>query len=395
MFAYFPTNYVWSLTVNIALSTGGHLTEVNRMCKPLLDVSRQGDDDGTERFFRAWCELADKMVDYARRDQKAGHGLSAGAKLARASVYYLAAERMQSRHYPPRAEAFRKGMEAFRSSLELGQETCECVEIPYGSSSYPALFVKAANVAAPAPCMVFCNGLDSLKEMGYRSGIAYELSRRGISTLFIDQPGTGEALRLRGLTGCRDSERWATPAYDCLALRGDVDSSRIGIMGWSLGGYYAPRAAAFEPRFAICVSWGANYQWGELQKRRLAREGDRPVPHYWDHVQWVFGKNSLEEFMTWVPCMNLIGVVERIKVPYLITHGEIDTQIPLEDAYAQYKAAVNNPKAELKIFTADEGGAAHASIDNLSVANSYIADWLHENMPETRINQRRAVGEGR
>ena len=60
------------------------------------------------------------------------------------------------------------------------------------------------------------------------------------------------------------------------------------MLAWSLGGYYAPRAAAYERRFKVCVAWGANYDWGELQKRRLAREGDRPVPHYWDHVQWVF-----------------------------------------------------------------------------------------------------------
>ena len=351
------------------------------MCKPLLDASRRGDDEGTEQFFRSWCELADKIVDYADRDERSGHNLAAGAKLARASVYYLAAERMQSRHYPYRAEAFRKGMETFRKSLDLGQENCRCVDIPYASSSYPGLFVKASTDSGRSPCMVFCNGLDSLKEMGYRAGVANELSRRGIATLFIDQPGTGETLRLRNLIGYHDSERWATPAYEYLSSRKDVDPGRIGIMGWSLGGYYAPRAAAFEPRFAACVSWGANYKWGELQKRRLAREGDRPVPHYWDHVQWVFGKTSLEEFMAWVPCMNLAGVVEKIKVPYLITHGELDTQIPLEDAHEQYHAAHDNPRAELKIFTADEGGAAHASVDNISIASSYIADWLQENMP--------------
>ena len=60
-------------------------------------------------------------------------------------------------------------------------------------------------------------------------------------------------------------------------------------MGWSLGGYYAPRAAAFEKRLALVVAWGANHDWGAVQRRRLQREGERPVPHYWDHVLWVWG----------------------------------------------------------------------------------------------------------
>jgi hypothetical protein len=51
-------------------------------------------------------------------------------------------------------------------------------------------------------------------------------------------------------------------------------------------------AAAFEKRFKLCVAWGANHNWGELQRRRLAKEGDWPVPHYWDHVMWVWGKRQ-------------------------------------------------------------------------------------------------------
>ncbi|MGY1986568.1 hypothetical protein ACI792_10105 [Blastococcus sp. SYSU DS0669] len=55
------------------------------------------------------------------------------------------------------------------------------------------------------------------------------------------------------------------------------------MVGWSLGGYYAPRAAAFEKRFALCVAWAANHDWGAVQRRRKEREGERPVPHYWEH----------------------------------------------------------------------------------------------------------------
>ena len=107
----------------------------------------------------------------------------------------------------------------------------------------------------------------------------------------------GEALRLKDLSAVADTERWASAAVDYLETRDDVDASRIGMMGWSMGGYYAPRALAYEPRFAIGAVWGGNHDWGGHQKARLAREGDMPVPHYWDHVMWVWGQPDMDSFM--------------------------------------------------------------------------------------------------
>jgi malonyl CoA-acyl carrier protein transacylase len=92
----------------------------------------------------------------------------------------------------------------------------------------------------------------------------------------------------------------------------DVDPAAIGLAGWSLGGYYAPRAAAFEKRLALVVAWGANHDWGAVQRRRLQREGERPVPHYWDHVLWVWGQDSIQDFIELAAQVTLDGVVERI-----------------------------------------------------------------------------------
>ncbi|GAA4922895.1 prolyl oligopeptidase family protein [Actinomycetospora succinea] len=380
MFEVFPGNYVWNLSVNIALNTGAHISEVDEACAPVLDAARDGEDAGTELFFRSWTAVADRLAELAREDEAAGHPLSAGARYYRAAVHYLTAERLQSRHYAPRQDAYRAMLDAFGKALALDRHDTTRVEIPYGDTSLPALFVAARGVDGPAPCMVFTNGLDSTKEMVHGSGIAQELARRGVSSLIVDHPGSGEALRLRGLTGRHDSEHWAGPCVDWLETRDDVDGERVGVIGWSLGGYYAPRAAAFEERFRICVAWGANYDWGELQKRRLAREGDRPVPHYWDHVQWVFGKDTLDEFMAFAPSMSLVGVTERITVPFLVTHGANDRQIPREYAIAQYETAVNSPRRELKWFTAREGGVEHVSADNMPAATGFIADWIHDTL---------------
>ena len=383
MLEYFPTNYVWNLSTNIALLMGGNIGEVDTICRKLTEAAKRADDSGTVAFFQAWCEQADRLVELAEEDVAAGRKLSAGAKYGRAATYYITAERMQNRHFEPRRRAYRRMLEAFAKYMDLAELNCERMEIPYRGTTLAGLYVPAPRAnASPAPCIAFFNGLDSTKEMIYGSRIGHELARRGISTLMVDQPGVGEALRLADLRAIVEAEQWAGACVDALEQRSDVDRRFLGICAWSLGGFFAPRAAAFEKRFKLCVAWGANFNWGELQKRRAAREGDRPVPHYWDHVQWVWGKESFEEFMEFAPRVTLQDTIDKITVPFLVTHGSNDRQIPREYAIQQYEGAINSPKRELKWFTPREGGVEHVSADNSENARDYIADWIAETFRE-------------
>lgn len=379
MFEPFPGNYVWNLSVNLALVTGGNHGEIDSACRPIREAAARGEDAGTALFFASWSALGDRIGANAEADVAMGRHLSASKKYRRAAIYYQTAERMHSREHPARRLVYRKALDSCLKSIELGREPIERVEIPYQGSTFPALFWRASSTTGkPAPAMVCCNGLDSTKEMVMWSGIGAELVHRGISVLVVDQPGTGEALRLNELTGVYDSERWATPAFDWLAQQTGVDAARIGIFGLSLGGYFAPRAAAFEPRFALCAVLGANHDWGEMQKRRRAREGETPVPHYWDHVLWVFGFTDIDIFMTWAPSMCLDGVVERIRAPFLVTHGAGDRQIPVSYAQRSYDQAVNSRLRELRIFTAEDFAVEHCEADNGTVGCDYIADWTAE-----------------
>jgi pimeloyl-ACP methyl ester carboxylesterase len=217
------------------------------------------------------------------------------------------------------------------------------VEIPTKASTSPAS-TCAPGVDGPAPILVQVNGLDSTKEMKYRVGLPAWLAKRGVSSLIIDQPGTGEALRLHGLTA-RLRQRALGQPRGRLAGNRDDRRQRIGLEGVSLGGYYCPRAVAFEPRFACGVVWGANHDWRDVQKRRLEKEGNFPVPHYWAHVCWVWGAKDMDDFMRIAENVHLDGVLEKIRVPFLVTHGEKDSQIPLKWAQRTYEQLVNSRNA--------------------------------------------------
>lgn len=382
MFEPFPTNYVWNLSINLALEMGGSIGEIDTANRATAQAARTG-DDGVDAFFDTWLAMATRVNAMADDDFAARHIESAAAKYRRACAYFITAERMQASDYKPRQQAYADMLRAFARHVECSGEPCEMVDIPYADSHYPALFCSAATQDNPAPpCMVFCNGLDSVKEMVFLVGLPAALRARGISCLIVDQPGVGGALRLNRLPAIVETEIWAGKAVNWLEARGDVAPDRIGMMGWSLGGYYAPRAAAFEKRFKLCVAWGANHEWGQVQQRRLRNEGENPVPHYWAHVMWVWGQDNLDDFMALSDHISLTGAVEHIDVPFLVVHGENDRQIPVEYAYRSHEQAVRSPRADLKIFTAQEGGIEHCSADNMEPVRSYIADWVQDRFAE-------------
>ncbi|MEJ3746514.1 alpha/beta fold hydrolase [Actinomycetes bacterium KLBMP 9797] len=381
MFEYFPGNYVWNLGVVATLNSGGLIDEVDRACRPIREAAAHGSDVGTREFMASWTAVVDDLQAQAIADEQAGHRRTAGQKYARATNYLVQAERMQSAHAPERPAVYQRCLDLMGKTFDLVDPATTRVAVPFEGSLLPAYLTRAAG-DGPAPCVIMWNGLDSTKEHMYLSGFPAELAARGISTLMVDCPGSGEALRFLGLTARVETEDWAAACVDYLMARDDVAPARIGLVGWSLGGYYAPRAAAFEKRLALCVAWGANHDWGAVQKRRLEREGENPVPHYWDHVLWVWGESDLDTFIKKAAAVHLDGVVEQITVPFLITHGENDRQIPLAYAHRSYDQAVNSPKRDLRVFGAREGGAEHIGLDHFPHVIGYTADWIADTFAE-------------
>ncbi|MFT4234272.1 MAG: alpha/beta hydrolase, partial [Microbacterium sp.] len=271
MFMYFPDNYVWSMSVVATLNNGGYIDEVDRACKPVLLASQQGDDAGTEQLYAAWEAVTDRLVAKAQDDEARGRRIGAGETYYRASLYTSQSERLQSPKWEGRNAAYQKSIDLLLKHVALNDIPLTAVDIPYTDrehgapegSAMPGYFYRAKG-DGPHPVVIQWNGLDSTKEMMYYSQFPRQLAERGVSTLMVDTPGSGEALRLRGMTARHDTEAWASATVGWLernAAELGIDPDRIGIVGWSLGGYYAPRAAAFEKRLKAAVAWGANHNW--------------------------------------------------------------------------------------------------------------------------------------
>lgn len=372
-------NYIWNLSVAIAMESGGQIGEIVDMCQPIKDAADSGADAGTPQFMKQWAAMGEKLLDLAAEDEAKGRAFSASDKLERAALYLLVAERMQAHGSAGRKETYAKAREAFDRSTVLGKINRERVEVHLPTGTMPALYTRGHG-DGPRPVVIYCNGLDSCKELLYWSRLPEALARRGISCLSVDQPGSGEALRLQDLPVDPRSESWASKAVDWLEKQDDVDPARIGMTGISLGGHFAPRAVAYEPRFASGAVWGANHNWREVQDKRIASEGENPVPHYWQHVFWAFGASDMDDFLAKSAEMNLNGHMDRINVPFLVTHGAKDRQISVDYADDLYDQLVNSPRREKVVFTEREGGVEHVGADNMAYGRDLIADWFAETL---------------
>src|SRR5439155_11717633 len=173
---------------------------------------------------------------------------------------------------------------------------------------------------------------------------------RGLHTLAIDGPGHGETLRLRQLYARHDYEAPGTAAYEFVAARADVAAKRVAIMGYSFGGYYAPRIAAFEKRYAACVCLGALHwdlhAWQSKIKEQLKSDPKKSAQSNFQ-FQWILGLNDSETALGRARLFSLDGVAQRIACPVLVTHGANDRVVPVQAAHTRY-AALTTKKKTLK-----------------------------------------------
>jgi dipeptidyl aminopeptidase/acylaminoacyl peptidase len=376
---HFPGNFMWS---NATLVTKGMapygavaLGEIDEVCERLR--SRQHEP---QAWWEEWSAMGARLEQAADEAEAAGRTMTAGHCYLRAGMYYFTAERFIVPGREKR-EMGRKAIDCQTRGILRRYPNVERVEVPYENGvTLPALFMKAPGVTRRAPAVVAFDGLDNCKEMSVLFN-GLEFAARGWHTLAIDGPGQGEAIRLRDIKTRPDYEAAGTAAYDYMARRPEVDASKVAVMGYSFGGYYAPRIVAFEKRYAACVAFGAMHwnmtEWVDTIRQAVKSDAKRSAQSHFQ-VPWVFGARDLDHAVEMAREFDLAPVAGRIECPLLVMHGENDRIVPLDSAKKLYEAAGSKVKA-LKVFTAAEGGAEHCQVDNRQVGVDFISDWLAEN----------------
>jgi alpha-beta hydrolase superfamily lysophospholipase len=377
---HFPGNFLWS---NAALACKGMapygvvaMDEIDRIAERLK--TRQGE---AEAWQQEWCAMAAHVEQVADAAAARGHDRTAGNYYLRAGNYYYTGERF----IPPgesKREVALKAYRCYREGLTRRHSEVEFVEVPYEGTTLPALFMKAPGVSPRAPTVVIFNGMDNCKEMSVIFA-GLEFAKRGMHTLAIDGPGQGETLRFRGIHSRYDYEAPGKAAYDYVAQRADVDPARVVIMGYSFGGYYSARIAAFERRYAAGVAMTALHwdlaAWQIRIKEKAQQEGTKVAQSNFQ-FQWVVGAADADGGIEVAKRFRLQEIAHQITMPFLVTHGANDRVVPAENAQKLYDA-IGSKRKTLRVFTAEDGGAEHAHVDNRQVGVDFVADWIADNLP--------------
>lgn len=259
--AVFPDDrQFWFETLRIL----GHTAYGGSDVGEVLTIAEQISSGDYDSWHDAWHTAADRISVQAQASLDAGHRISARDAFLRASTYYSTAEFfLHGNPDDPRINAaYERGAGCFAAAAELYFPAVRPIRIPYENTVLEGWFYRARDDAAQLPTLVIHNGFDgSAEELHYLGGLAGV--ERDYNVLTFDGPGQPSAIHRRGLVLRPDWEKVVGPVLDHLETLPGVNQERIALMGVSLGGMLAPRAAAHDPRVAALIVFDGVYDAAE------------------------------------------------------------------------------------------------------------------------------------
>ena len=314
---------------------------------------------------KEWVRTANQEEALALAAEAEGHRESAAEFYYRAALYYGPACGVIHANTPKKLELYARLVHCYQKFTELFDEApVRRVEIPFENGKTIPGILQTVPGMAKAPCVLIVPGMDTIKEY-MPSPYHNHFRRRGIATLTIDGPGQGESNIRETWVTLDNFERAGSAAIDYLEKLPEIDASKIGAYGWSMGSYWAPRIAAHDPRIKAVVGAMGVYQ----QKDTIFKHSN---PAYRANYMYMSNVYDEERFDAMIDQMSLAPLADKIKCPTLLAMGEFDELCPLEDGEALYDML--RCAKELWVFENE----THTFGGRLPDFYLYVADWLHD-----------------
>jgi len=364
-----------------------------------------------ESWYREWNRTADHFRKAADKSLAQGHNVSAREAYYRAATYYRTAEFfLHGNPADPRiVETWGKSRDAFLAAVKLDTIPVETVEIPYENTTLPGYFYKVDTSGKPRPLLIVQTGFDGCQEELHP--YAVEGVKRGYNVLTFEGPGQGRVIRVQHIPFRADWENVVTPVIDYAVGRPDVDKNRISLWGISLGGYLAPRAAAYDHRIAALIADAGTYDMGmkiipdvqmisgstsnltrsEIQSYLLTdpkefndamrAEMNADTGMRWLHEHGMYVFNARSPALLWAQYMNMTmeGSAQQIRCPTLVTSGETDHLDPNSTQAKMLYDHLTCPK-ELVIFSDEYEAGYHCQMGAFAQSFEKKFDWLDNEM---------------
>jgi len=341
----------------------------------VLDTIRGIRAGDNQRWFKAWDQTARRVEALAERLHDP---VSKGKAYLRSHNYYRTAEFMLPPEDKRRPECFQKSVETFRLGLRWLGVKHEFIDVPYGSNRLKATYYPGPAGAEDKPLLIIGGGLDSTQEELYFL-LGAAARERGYSVLTYSGPGQGAVLREQCLTFIHEWEKPLGAVLNTYLAR-YAKPRRIVLIGVSMGGYLAPRAAAFEDRVDGVIAFDALFDLRECIER-IIKSIPYNHPYYrWSvaYSEWVFGVREKEELLETIGAYNLKEVAQRITCDVLILAGENDFFTPLNQAEDLKRSLTNARSITTRIYTSETGGDRHCQVGYRGLCYGDLFDWIAE-----------------
>ena len=309
----------------------GRTGKILRNCGPGVQSDLQEATRRIQKFVdipREFARVAMRRQDLGRETESAGHFVEAREHYYIASVFYTNAMwAIYEDRNPQRISWQEKKRACYDKFIQYAGRPIERVEFPYQGSQVQALLHLPPNFrrGEKVPCVMYIPGMDGVKEDTAMNNDP--LLERGIAILAVDGPGQGET-RERGIK-CTASnyEDVGKLACDYLAKRPEIDAERLGVMGSSMGSYWAPRVVAAEPRFRACAVSGVCVEPGQYAIFNMSS------PTFKLNYMYMSGYDDEAAFDEFAKTLTLEGIGAKIRCPYMIVAGEDDEHCDMKFVY--------------------------------------------------------------
>lgn len=332
-----------------------------------------GDADAWYDAFSRIAQTNEKLAETC------GDAKSRGLARFRAHTYWRTAEFFLSATDSRRAIAWERQIDSFDRGLADHSIAYHRYETPYENGSLKSIFFPVEG-GEKRPLMIIVGGFDgTLEELYFMMG--KDANERGYSVLLYEGPGQSGPVREQQMYFTHEWEKPTSAIIDDF-LQKHPAYDRIILTGISLGGYLAPRAAAFDDRIDGVIAFDVMYDFGAVAEKF------RPMinhPVYsklpgisWalQNGQWVFGVQSPEAFIDAARPFTLAHVAHQIKGDVLILAGEIDHFVPLSQVDDFKKSLTNARSVESVIFSEASGGGEHCQVGATSLWHAKAFDWI-------------------
>ncbi len=316
---------------------------------------------------KQWVRTAEQEQKLAEEAEASGHRESAAEFYYRAALYYGPPCGVMHANTPRKLELYKRMVHCYTRFTELFDEApVRRVEIPFeNGKTIPGILQTVPRAKGKTPCVLVIPGMDTIKEY-MPSPYHNHFRRRGMATLSIDGPGQGESNTRETWVTLDNFERAGKAALDFIETIPELDAGKVGIYGWSMGSYWGPRVAAFDPR-----DQGAGRRHGQsiCRRTRSSSTPSRPIA-----PTTCICRTSMTRMSStpWPTQMTLEPIAGKIKCPTLLAMGEYDELCPLADGERMFDL-LSCPK-EMWVYE-DE---SHTFGSRLPDFYLQVADWMRD-----------------